>query len=107
MKINDTLVTDPSEVAEKLGRHFSDISSPHNYSEEFQKVRDAQISLNFESDKFEAYNAKFSLREFREALISSEATAPSEDSIMNKIWETGILPKDWKISIIVPVKKPN
>ena len=126
LKINDTLVTDPSEVAEKLGRHFSDISSPHNYSKEFRKVRDAQISLNFESDKFEAYNAKFSLREFWEALISSEATAPGEDlimnemlkhlpdnakkfllKIMNKIWETGILPKDWKIFIIVPVKKPN
>ena len=27
--------------------------------------------------------------------------------ILNKIWETGILPRDWKISIIVPVKKPN
>ena len=121
LKINDTLVTEPSEVAEKLGRHFSDISSPHNYSEEFRNVRDAQISLNFE-----AYNAKFSLREFREALISSKATAPGEDlvmyemlkhlpdnakkfllKIMNKIWETGILPKDWKISIVVPVKKPN
>ena len=35
LKINDTLVTEPSEVAENLGRHFSDISSPHNYSEEF------------------------------------------------------------------------
>ena len=82
LKINDTLVTEPSEVAEKLGRHFSDISSPHNYSDEFRKVRDAQISLNFESDKFEAYNAKFSLREFREARISYEATAPGEDLII-------------------------
>ena len=126
LKINDTLVTEPSEVAEKLGRHFSDISSPHSYSEELRKVRDTQISLNFESDKFEAYNDKFSLRGFREALLSSEATAPGEDlimhemlkhlpdnakkfllKIMNKIWETGILPKDWKISVIVPVKKPN
>ena len=82
LKVNDTLVTEPSEVAEKLGRHFSDISSPHNYSDEFRKVRDVQISLNFESDKFEAYNAKFSLREFREALISSEATTPGEDLII-------------------------
>ena len=27
--------------------------------------------------------------------------------IINKIWETGIMPKSWKIAIIVPVKKPN
>ena len=82
LKINDTSVTEPSEVAEKLGRHFPDISIPDNYSNEFRKVRDAQISLNFESDNFEAYNAKFSLGEFREAPISSEATAPGEDLIM-------------------------
>ena len=43
LKINDTLVTEPSEVAEKLGRHFPDISSSHNYCDEFRKVRDAQI----------------------------------------------------------------
>ena len=26
---------------------------------------------------------------------------------VNKIWDTGILPKSWKISVIIPVKKPN
>ena len=116
LKINDTLVTEPSEVAEKLGRHFSDIitllTSRKSEMPKFHRI----LSL----DKFEAYNAKFSLREFREALISSEASTPGEDlkhlpddaktflpRIMNKIWETGILPKDWKISILVPVKKPS
>ena len=126
LKIDDTLITEPSEVANKLGKHFSEISSSNNYPTDFQRIRDAQITLNFDSGKFEAYNTKFSLREFREALSSTEATAPGEDTIMyemlkhlpddtkkfllkiiNKIWETGILPKDWKISIIIPVKKPN
>ena len=126
LRINDSLITEPSEVADKLGEHFSEISSPANYSPEFQRIRDAQISLNFESGKFEAYNTRFSLREFREALSSTEATAPGEDTILyemlkhlpddakrfllkiiNKVWETGILPKGWKISIIVPVNKPN
>ena len=126
LKMNETLITEPNEVANKLGEHFSEISSPNNYSADFQRIRDAQITLNFESGKFEAYNTKFSLREFGEALSSTEATSPGEDTIMyemlkhlpedaknfllkiiNKVWETGILPKDWKISIIIPVKKPN
>ena len=126
LKINNSLITEPTQVADELGKHFSEISSPNNYSPEFQNIRDAQISLKFESGKYESYNSQFSLREFEEALSSTEATAPGEDSILyemlkhlpadakkyllkilNKIWDTGILPRDWKISIIVPVKKPN
>ena len=79
--------------------------------------------MNFDSGKFKAYNTRFSVREFREVLSSTEATAPGEDTIVyemlkclpddarkillkniNKIWEAGSIPKDWKISI-VPVKK--
>ena len=126
LKINGSPITEPIEVANKLGEHFSKISSSSNYPPDFQRIKDAQITLNFKSGKFEAYNKIFSLREFREALSSTESTAPGEDSInyemlkhlpdhakkyllkiVNKIWETGILPKDWSISIIVPVKKPN
>ena len=28
-------------------------------------------------------------------------------NIINKIWETGILPRSWKIALIIPIKKPN
>ena len=27
--------------------------------------------------------------------------------VLNKIWETGIIPESWKISIVIPVRKPN
>ena len=126
LKINNTIITDPSQVAEHMGKHFSEISSPQNYSSEFQKIREAQVSLDLSSNNNEAYNAKFSLREFREVLSSAEATAPGEDNILydmlkhlhdntkkfllkiiNKIWETGILPENWQVSVIIPVKKPN
>ena len=126
LKVNDTLITDPNEVANKLGKHFSEISSSTNYSPQFQRIRDSQVVLDFKSDRYEAYNARFSLREFKDALSSTESTSPGEDTILyemlkhlpeaakrfllkiiNKIWETGILPEDWKISLIVPVKKPN
>ena len=126
LKINNNLVTDPSEVAEKLGKHFSDISSAKNYSPHFQRIRQTQVTINFDPNNGDAYNAKFSLRELKNALSSTEATAPGEDNILyemlkhlpeaakhfllkivNKIWETGILPDSWKIGLIIPIRKPG
>merc|ERR1712002_974164 len=76
------------------------------------------------SNNEENYNAPFTLRELHDTLSSTENTAPGEDNIIyemlkhlpehakkvllkiiKKIWETGILPKSWKISVIIPAKK--
>ena len=81
--------------------------------------------MKFSPDSSEAYNEKFSLCELKDALSSTEDSSPGEDGILyamirqlpseakefllkiiNKIWETGILPRSWKISIIIPVQKP-
>ena len=126
LKVNNSLITAPSEVSEKLGEHFSGISSASNYSANFRKIRDSQITLDFSSDNSQPYNVKFTLRELSDALSSTKTSAPGEDNILyemlkhlpddaknfllkiiNKIWETGILPKSWKIAIVIPVKKPN
>ena len=63
LKINGSLITNPSEVANKLGKHFSSISNSSNYSPRFQRIRDTQVTLNFDSDNLEEYNIRFSLRE--------------------------------------------
>ena len=126
LKINDSLITDPKEVSERLGEHFSNISSTNNYSHHFKKIREAQIAIEFSKDNNEPYNMIFTLKELRDALSSTEASAPGEDNIVyemlkhlpeeakdfflkitNKIWETGILPKNWKIALVIPVKKPK
>ena len=124
LKVNNIHITDPGEVSEKLGEHFANISSPENYSSEFKEIRDQQITLDFSSNQEESYNMPFSLKELREALTNVESTTPGEDSIIyemlqylsesaksfllkiiNKIWDTGILPESWKIALIVPIKK--
>ena len=126
LNVNDKLITDPSEVSAKLGEHFSKVSSADNYSPHFRNIRDTQVTLNFGRDNSEPYNRKFTLKELTVALSSTEASAPGEDNILNemlkhlpeeakkfflkiinKIWETGVLPKTWKVSIIIPAKKPN
>lgn len=126
LKINGDLITQPERVAEKLGEHFSRISSSENYSVEFQDIRNAQISLDLSENNFEPYNAKFTLQELKDALQNTKPSAPGEDKILyemlkhlpekskkflldiiNEIWETGIIPKSWKLSLILPMKKPN
>ena len=126
LKVNNSLVTDPNDVAEALGKHFADISSPEHYSPEFQRIRNTQSHITLDSDNSEVYNGRFSMRELREALSTSESTAPGQDNIIygmmkhlpssaerflleifNKIWETSILPTSWKLAIIIPIRKPG
>ena len=38
LKINNSIITKPEEVAEKLGEHFAEVSSPNRYSPEFQQI---------------------------------------------------------------------
>ena len=72
------------------------------------------------------YNMNFTLKELEHALSTTESTSPGEDNILyemikhlpehaktfllrilNKIWNASIFPADWKISLIIPAKKPN
>ena len=126
LKVNNVLISDPREVSEKLGEHFANISSPENYCPEFKEIREKPMVLDLSSEGDETYNMPYSIRELKEALTSVDSTAPGEDTmiyemlihlpksakdfllkIINKIWDTGILPESWKISLIIPVKKPG
>ena len=82
LKIGNNVITDPDEVAVKLGEHFSSVSSPSQYSPEFQQIRNSRVVLDLTSDNQECYNVRFSLRELRNALSSTEQTAPGEDGIL-------------------------
>lgn len=126
LKINNCLITKPEEVAEKFGKHFSDISKPNHYPPDLKPLDDTtEVQFNA-SDCSAEYNFKFTMRELLYALSTTEDTAPGADNItydmlkhlpddakifllnvFNKIWELGVLPQIWKISVIIPTCKPG
>ena len=126
LKIGDTIITKPEEVAENLGSHFAAVSDPSQYSPNFQNIRKSKINIEVTANNNESYNMIFTLKELEQALSTTESTSPGEDNIiyemiknlpedakkfllkiLNKIWQISIFPAGWKISLIIPVKKPN
>ena len=82
LKVEDSLITDPKEVSERLGDHFSKVSSPSNYSRHFRRIHESQIAIEFGKDNSEPYNMRFTLKELKDALSSTETSAPGEDNIL-------------------------
>ena len=62
LKINNQTINDASGVANALEKHFADVSSPRNYSPEFQHIRNSQVTLNLSHENSESYNKLYTLR---------------------------------------------
>ena len=126
LKINATIISEPLEVAEVFGQHFSNISSALHYPPQFRNIRERTMVVPPASRNSEAYNLPFSMCELDHAISLSSPTSPGEDEILysmishlpscakdfflgilNKFWCSGSSPKSWKTSIIVAVLKPG
>jgi ribonuclease HI len=111
--------------ANLLAKHFANISSNDNYSQEFRD----NISAHSDPPKQEphpelAMNALFTTHELASAIANKKGTAPGEDmtsyelfknmppptlallvQLYNLIWEKGEVPTTWKHSVVVPIPK--
>ena len=125
---NGAVVTDPEELANHLGRFFSNISSDNNYSEEFllHKIETEFSPVHFPPSNGESYNNIFTFNELETALQSCSDTSPGEDGIhylmiknlphiqllnllnfFNYLWVTDSFPESWRSAIVLPFLKPN
>ena len=118
------------EIAETLAETFEQHSSFNNQSKEFiyHKTPAEKVKLNFKSNRnnTECYNKIFSMKDLRKAIKRSKRTATGDDNIhyellkhlpasalyillqiLNKLWTDGTFPDIWKLSIIIPIPKPN
>ena len=84
------------------------------------------LALNANDGEPLAYNANFTIKELKTALSKKKSTAPGGDTVhydmlkqlndkakfqllhlINKSWNKGELPTQWKESTIIPLLKPN
>ena len=126
LHVNGNEVSDPKAVADELARHFANVSSPNNYSREFQHIRNSEVIHPPASNNTEAFNLPFTMEELMDSLSKSSSTSPGEDEIhyemisnlpqntkffllevFNGLWDSSIPPSSWIESIIVPCLKPG
>lgn len=126
LKHNDTLVTNPKDIADLFAKQFANNSSSSNYSSSFiDYSKTKQISLNFDNNG-EPYNSKFSMLELKSALKMCKGSSPGPDNIRyemlkklndislqyildfyNLIWTERVFPDKWRKALVIPVLKPG
>ena len=125
-RAGDTIIyDDPTDIANCLGRRFEFVSSNYNCDEKFNKYRkDNESFLNFSTTTAFGYNVKITMKEMETALEAVTDTAPGPDGIhysmlqnlsnggklcllefLNLIFDSGELPKKWKLAYIIPILK--
>ena len=133
LKVNNIRYHENHEKAEILTQHYQKVSSDDSLSPTFRQhkleqepVIDQMLALNANDGEPLAYNANFTIKELKTALSKKKSTPPGGDTVhydmlkqlndkakfqllhlINKSWNEGELPTQWKESTIIPLLKPN
>ena len=125
---NNELVDDKKTVAEIFAEHFVEISntSATNIPFSRHKIAIENIQMNMTDNNNEDYNEPFQWKEFTSALKQSKESSPGSDEITysmikkshptmqqrilylyNMIFRDHTFPTQWRISVVLPFKKPG
>lgn len=115
-----------SEKAETFAKHYADISSDNNFSDDFKRNKTNYKFVKQPSHQELDYNLPLTLAELNIALNYRKGTALGFDNtsypliknlpisskkillqLYNKIWTQGKIPDNWKIAKVIPILKPG
>ena len=122
---DDIIYDDPEDLANCLGRRFEFVSSGLNCDDDFNRGRhQREHPLNFSTNSRLGYNEAITRKEMDTALDSRKDTSPGPDDVhysmlknlpesgkqfllefLNKIFDRGKLPKNWKRAYVIPIFK--
>ena len=133
LKQNGIRYHENKDKAEILAQHYKHVSSDQNLDPAFRAHKEQQdlvieqeVKERADAGQHQPYNAEFSYRGLITALSKKKSTAPGADTVhydmlrnlpdtakfqllklINKSWNEGSLPSQWKESTIVPILKPG
>ena len=127
LKINNTNVTDPNEIANSFAIHFSNKSNGKYDNKSFMqhKAKMEKIIINFEKSTNESYNKPITKHELSSVLTTCNSNTPGPDGIpysfikilndsnlskiisfYNYLFNNGF-PHQWREASVIPIPKPN
>ena len=122
------VTSDSAEVANILAGSLASASSDRSYTRQFIRYKTSREEkvLNFRSNHEMDYNEPITAEEFKQCLAATHETSPGKDRITysmiknahqsmknrilhlyNRIFNEGIFPSAWRVSIIIPILKPE
>jgi len=128
LKINNTTIEQPTEIANIIASTIAHNSSSDHYTDSFQWLKSWQEKqeIKFSSDNSESYNLPFSKAELTSAIRKAHDSATGPDSIyyqmlknlleialntllrvFNDLWVTGNLPSSCSEATVIPIPKPE
>ena len=131
-KTENEYTTDPLEIANLLGKNFSDNSSDTNYNHTFINIKNKAESEKIKYDDIESsthsnhLNLDITMKELKDSIHNSKNTSAGPDDIpnifiknlpesaieyllklFNSIWLNKIFPTQWGEATVIPILKPN
>lgn len=119
---NNETITNIVEISETLASTFENLTNKYDTN----ILNTTQIYIPTDNQNTLEYNKPITLVELKLVLSDCKGSSPGPDGIhydmiknltndghkillelYNKIWMSGRLPKEWKTSTIIPIKKPG
>jgi ribonuclease HI/exonuclease III len=127
LNINNNMHLLPERVVAEFAKHYTDISSTHQYTPLLtNRIHNQLQTLSFDSTNLESYNALFTELELTHAIGKCGQTSVGPDQIdysffknlsktgltnlltaYNSLWVAGTFPNSWSASTLIPILKPG
>ena len=131
MMVEDRVIIGSKDKAEAIAKTLVKVHSSGNLTPIEARGREITIDryrhvLEEEMGNEDAINTPFDLSELNSALKKVGRSTPGRDGIcyvmlekltdkgkevvlglINKVWVEGVIPAEWKLSVIIPIRKPG